>query len=73
METREKAFAIHVNEKRCKECLICIGFCPKQVLKAGAGNKPEPVEAGRCTGCRLCEYRCPDLAITVEPKGEGEK
>lgn len=72
MKTRGKSFEIHVNKNRCKECSICIEFCPKQVLMAGAGNKPEAVKTGHCTGCRLCEYRCPDLAITVVPKGEGE-
>jgi NAD-dependent dihydropyrimidine dehydrogenase PreA subunit len=40
-------------------------MCPKKVFeKKRDGVEVKEVE--KCIGCRLCEYLCPDLAITVE-------
>jgi 2-oxoglutarate ferredoxin oxidoreductase subunit delta len=65
-----KAFEVTVRPERCKECAICIEFCPKQVLVAGDSHIPVAKNILNCSGCRMCEYRCPDLAITVRMKGE---
>ena len=56
---------LNVNLKWCKGCGICAAFCPKKVLSI----KDEKVFIEReddCIKCRLCEYRCPDMAINVE-------
>jgi len=54
----------------CKKCGICIAFCPKKVLEADEASYPVVKEPEKCTGCRLCEIRCPDLAIVVDKKDE---
>jgi 2-oxoglutarate ferredoxin oxidoreductase subunit delta len=55
-----------INREWCKGCGICVAFCPKQVLEMDREDKAVAVRLGDCIACRLCELRCPDLAITVE-------
>lgn len=56
---------ITVNDKFCKGCVICVEFCPKDVLEM-QGTKPRVKDLASCTRCDLCEARCPDFAIWVE-------
>ena len=62
---------VSVNKALCKGCGVCVYFCP---VKALALNefKIEVVEPDKCTGCMMCELRCPDFAIEVEIEG-GDK
>ncbi|MBN1899006.1 MAG: ferredoxin family protein [Spirochaetes bacterium] len=63
---------IKIDIQRCKGCELCIGICPKKVIKlSDKFNKkglhyvrPENME--NCTGCALCAIVCPDVAITVK-------
>lgn len=63
---------VYVDEKVCKGCALCIHFCPREVFTlAGEHNEKGYVVAKvtrpeECTGCKLCEISCPDLAIYVE-------
>ena len=50
----------------CKGCGICVAFCPKTVLELDDQDKAVAARVGECIACRLCELRCPDLAIEVE-------
>ena len=56
---------IEVYQPWCKRCGICIAFCPKQVLEEASMGYPIATHPENCTGCNLCELRCPDCAITV--------
>jgi 2-oxoglutarate ferredoxin oxidoreductase subunit delta len=60
-----------INRQWCKGCGICVAFCPKQVLELDSHDKVVAIRPEDCIACRLCELRCPDLAIEViTPKGE---
>lgn len=65
MAKSEKTFTHIIERDWCKGCGICIRFCPKQVLAADDDGKAFARYPEKCIGCRLCEFRCPDLAITV--------
>ena len=61
-------FEIALNEKWCKSCGICVAFCPKKVLALNEMKILTVVDKKSCIGCHMCEYRCPDMAISVEKK-----
>jgi 2-oxoglutarate ferredoxin oxidoreductase subunit delta len=54
-----------INDEWCKGCGICVAFCPKQVLALDDKDKAEAAHVENCIACKLCELRCPDLAIEV--------
>ncbi len=66
---------VFVIPERCKECNICIQFCPQDVLKESASMNskgyhfPEiaPGKDVSCVNCEFCMMICPEFAIfTVE-------
>ncbi|MDR2156622.1 MAG: 4Fe-4S binding protein [Clostridiales Family XIII bacterium] len=59
---------IEINENRCKGCGLCVGFCPKDVLEMRLPRAPQVIREDLCIGCKQCELKCPDFAITVEVK-----
>ncbi len=64
---------ISVNQNWCKGCRICIEFCPKQVLELDEKGFSTAVRPEDCIICKLCEMRCPDLAIRVLTEEESEQ
>ena len=63
----------HINREWCKGCGICIAFCAKKVLEMDELDKAVPVRTKDCVVCRLCEMRCPDLAIEIEAEEQVEE
>lgn len=63
---KEKLKQHSINREWCKGCGICVEFCPKQVLRLDEEGKAVAVTPQDCICCRLCEFRCPDLAIEIE-------
>jgi Fe-S-cluster-containing dehydrogenase component len=44
-----------------------VKLCPERCLRLNAERIVELAEPDKCTGCRLCEWLCPDFAIRVNP------
>jgi 2-oxoglutarate ferredoxin oxidoreductase subunit delta len=38
----------------CKQCNICVAFCPKQALAMDDNNYPQLVAPEQCSSCGLC-------------------
>jgi 2-oxoglutarate ferredoxin oxidoreductase subunit delta len=58
----------------CKDCAICVEFCPKDVLELGENGQVVIARPEECNACRWCELHCPDFAIFVtqiDPEDEG--
>ncbi|HSM19411.1 MAG TPA: 2-oxoacid:acceptor oxidoreductase family protein, partial [Hyphomicrobiales bacterium] len=56
---------LDIVEAWCKSCDICVKICPERCLRLNADRIAELAEPEKCTGCRLCEWLCPDFAIRV--------
>jgi len=65
MEVSQVQNKIAVYRGWCKQCGICIAFCPHQALEADEDNFPILKHPEKCTRCGWCEMRCPDFAIVV--------
>jgi 2-oxoglutarate ferredoxin oxidoreductase subunit delta len=72
------AIRIIISDKNCagSECSLCIYYCPHEVLGISerqsriGGNLPEVISLENCTVCRLCEFHCPEMAISVYKEEE---
>ncbi|MFH1063656.1 MAG: 4Fe-4S binding protein [Candidatus Woesearchaeota archaeon] len=51
---------LEFDAERCKQCLLCVMFCPVKALTLD-GLRIRCNE--KCIGCGTCEKYCPDLAI----------
>jgi len=49
----------------CKQCEICVSFCPRDALRMNEQQYPYLAYPERCNLCGICEVMCPDFAITI--------
>ncbi len=70
---RQKLKEILINRDWCKGCGICVHFCPTKVLELDAMEKSIVVRPEDCICCKMCELRCPDLAIEVLTEEAGNE
>lgn len=71
----KKQFCVDIDPNLCKGCGVCVEFCRLRVLEMGhARGKqgyllPVPARPEKCSGCRICELTCPDMAVQVTEAG----
>ena len=70
---------VHIIPERCKECDLCIEFCPLNVLEKSKKTnvkgyhypKLKEGDVKGCTNCGFCLLVCPEFAIySSETKAE---
>lgn len=64
---------VRVKNEWCKGCGICVGFCPKGVLKMNEDGKAYVAHPELCVGCNKCQVYCPDFAIALGRAEDGVK
>lgn len=55
-------------EDKCKQCLICVPFCPDSSIPVEDGKRLD-FDYDHCKGCGICVAACPFDAIEMR-KGE---
>ena len=63
----------HIERGWCKGCGICVHFCPKNVLEMDDQDKAYAARPEDCICCRMCELRCPDLAVEITCEAPDKK
>lgn len=64
--------SIHIDERVCKGCGLCVHFCKEGVLRiserrnAKGHRVAEAAYPEKCRFCLLCEIGCSDFAIFIE-------
>jgi 2-oxoglutarate ferredoxin oxidoreductase subunit delta len=67
---RRVASELAVDLDLCKACGICLALCPRDVFDADERGYPVVARLEACTVCRICEYHCPDFAISISWREE---
>jgi 2-oxoglutarate ferredoxin oxidoreductase subunit delta len=71
---------VFIIPDRCKECRVCVQFCPQDVLyisdeRNAKGYRYPQVITGKesnCVNCEFCTLVCPEFAIFTLPWDGGQ-
>ena len=61
----KRKFKVEIIDGLCKRCGICAEFCPGKVFSLTDSGEVIIEDTDACTGCLMCEFRCPDFAVDV--------
>ncbi|SDF51210.1 4Fe-4S dicluster domain-containing protein [Sporomusa acidovorans] len=64
----KEQFIPQIKREWCKSCGLCVKFCPKDVFEKDLLGNPYVANPDACVACNMCDYRCPDFAITFVKK-----
>jgi 2-oxoglutarate ferredoxin oxidoreductase subunit delta len=62
---------VTIDTEKCKGCFLCVGVCPKALIKADEKLNKKGVNPVKFTGkdeciaCCFCAMVCPDCCIEV--------
>jgi NAD-dependent dihydropyrimidine dehydrogenase PreA subunit len=63
-----------IDQKTCKQCKVCLNFCPKGVYSEKADGSIVVTNPYECVMlCTGCEGRCPEEAISFPDKKDFQK
>jgi 2-oxoglutarate ferredoxin oxidoreductase subunit delta len=66
-----KASRIFLDDRLCDGCALCVDMCREKVFQIAAEINARGfyisnvVSESSCSGCRYCEFVCPQCAICV--------
>lgn len=55
--------SITISAEKCISCGACVVLCPKKAIELTNGGAH--VDPLRCSGCRICIYKCYARAIRI--------
>ena len=58
-----------LDEKKCRQCLLCVPYCPDSCIPVKDGKRQE-FDYDHCKGCGICAKACPFDAIFMK-EGKG--
>lgn len=67
-------FCVDIKKDKCKECGLCIYYCPSKYLVYSSDLNKRGVKFAKikkennCIGCGFCYLICPDSCIEVYEK-----
>ena len=67
-DTDFKTTPIDIYQPWCKQCGLCVEFCPKGVFKILKSGKIEVAHPEECIQCEMCARHCPDYAILLKKR-----
>lgn len=56
---------IYLNRNWCKHCGICVEICKENIFILDKRKQIDIVNSEKCIGCRMCEWHCPEFAISI--------
>jgi Fe-S-cluster-containing hydrogenase component 2 len=59
--TRNRMGVVVIDKKICVGCMMCIGFCDKDIFE----RAPGVVEPYKCISCGICVKVCPHAALEI--------
>mgnify|MGYP005836398647 CR=1 FL=1 len=59
---------VDIYQPWCKQCYLCVEFCPKDVFKILKSGKVEVAHPENCIQCEMCARHCPDYAILLKKR-----
>jgi 2-oxoglutarate ferredoxin oxidoreductase subunit delta len=65
---RMRTDPVDIFEPWCKNCGLCVSFCPAEVFAFLDTGKVVVNSPQQCKQCGICANVCPDMAILLLPK-----